>query len=632
MRLVVTGQEKIPPKRVAARLFAPASDRLKHVKLAELTGDSGAYHIACFAPDYESRDAIPVARNILHRLGGTFYEDPQGNGVFTLPEEPPVQFDSSGRIQSTGNVLLHGADLFHYVACHVRQDLALVLFRGGSLRYMADISICEKTPKDAQGRNNFIGKDLQDFHSNAPNFGPVLHDLFPLLVRLFREDMLDVLTVDLNGQQRYENGRDGSLRRFERDRFVPLKRADQSLMGFLGVADVFFQRDSEKSPYEGGDFVREIEMQSDVSMQAGEMTAGLKMNKVPLTEMLRTDAIPYTERIQLLQRLLSHKERYFEEVVDSATRFNRQHFGEKLKLYGISYISDQCVNACHYCGHRVSLGQPRSSLTPEQMEADFSAVLRYQPEEFCILAGEHPHLVEQCCQALRVMSAVNKKYGSPLECLTLNIAPQSLAGFEEIAAAADPAVRLQYRLFQETYNPALYGLYHVRGPKSRFDFRLTAQERALQAGFSAVGIGALMGLNTAGHDAEIISLVQHADRIRQMFGRYPKSLSIPRHQRVEGSSFSTPNPLNDRSYIYYHALLRMFLPETELVITSRETPEMIQMLEPLVNVRDLAPRPGVGGNVCTGVHFQNELGDSRSAEEILDDLIKRGKRLPPPRH
>lgn len=633
MKVVALGQQALSPQRDATPLFTRASRRLRDAKLAEVMGCRGKFHIASFALDYDSADSLPIVQNILPRIGGGVRSvfrgircAPKENTVLVLPEEPPVEFDRFGRIRKADDSRLHGADLLHYVSCHIRQDLAVALFKGDALRYMADISACEKTPKNEQGRNMFVGKDLEDFHSGAPNFGPVLRAFFPLLIRLFRENMLDVLTVDLNGQKLYKNDEGGEVRRFERDRFVPLKRADESFMGILGVADAFFQRVGEKSPYEGGDFVPGIELQSDVSMKAGEMTEMLKINKMPFAEMLRTNAIPHREKIQLLRRLLSHREQYFDEVVAEATRVNHLAFGEKLKLYGISYISDECVNDCSYCGHRISLGQSRSSLTPEQMEEDFSAVMRHRPEEFCILAGEHPNLVKQCCQSLRVISAVNEKYGSPLECLTLNIAPQSLADFEEIAAAADPAFRLQYRIFQETYDPALYAMYHSRGPKSRFDFRMTAQERALQAGFSDVGIGALMGLNTAGHDSEIISLVQHADRIRQMFGKYPKSLSIPRHQRVEGSDFSTPNPLDDRSYIFYHALLRIFLPETELMITSRETPELIQTLEPLVNVRDLAPRPGVGGNVHPTVHFQNELGDSRSAEEILRDLKRRGKR------
>ncbi|MDD4287562.1 MAG: hypothetical protein PHO20_02550 [Candidatus Peribacteraceae bacterium] len=626
MRLVATGQEKIPPKRDAARLFTPASDRLKHAKLAELTEGGGVYRIASFASDYESRDSVPVVRNILPRLGGTIYEDPQGYGVFTLPEEPPMEFDPSGRIRKANNVLLHGADLLHYVACHIRQDLAAVLVKSDAMRYMADISVFEKTPKDAQGRNTFIGKDLLDFHAKAPNFGPVLREFFPLLMQLFRKDLLDVLTVDLNGQQRYSHGEGGDVCRFERDRFIPLRRADASFMGILGVADAFFQHEGEHSPYEGGNFVRGIEMQSDLGRKEGKTKEILRINKTPYADMLRRNAIPHSERMQILQRLLSQKERYFDAVVESASRVNRLVFGDKLKLYGISYISDECVNDCLYCGHRASSVHQRSALTPEQMAEDFSAVVRHRPEEFCILAGDHPRAVQRCCDALRVLRSVNEKYRSPLQCVTLNIAPQTPEDFEKIVAAADPVVRLQYRIFQETYDPALYEQYHVAGPKSAFHDRMTAQERALQAGFSDVGIGALMGLNTAGHDFEIISLVQHADRIKQMFGRYPKSLSIPRHQRVEGSDFTTPNPLDDRSYIYYHALLRIFLPETELMITSRETPELIQALESLVNVRDLAPRPGVGGNICPSVHFQNELGDCRSAEEILEDLSHRGKR------
>lgn len=616
MKIVAMGQQDISPRYDAIPLITRASHRLRDAKLSELTDSGGSYQIASFAPDYDNADSIDILKNTLPHVDGECKSYSHGGCELVLPEESSVSFDNSGHIVSADDERLVGADIFHYFACHIRQDLAVALLEGDSLSYAADISAFEKTPKDEQGKNTHIGRDLYEFHSNAPNFGPVLRELFPLLVRLFREDMLDVLTVDLNGQRQYQNDEEGSVRRFERDRFVPLHRDDGSFMGFMGMADVFMQNTEEqRSPYQGGSFVRGVELQSDVSTDIKNIAA-----------MVSSESISYPERMQLLGKLLCKKDKHFDEVVEVATCLNKLEFGEKLKLYGISYISDECINSCTYCGHSAAIDQPRSSLTPGQMEEDFDAILKYRPDELCILAGEHRKLVEQCCQALQVVNIVNAKYESPLECVTFNIAPQSLEGFAEIASEADPELRLQYRIFQETYNPSQYRQYHSCGPKSNFHHRLTSQERALQAGFSDVGIGALMGLNTAGHDSEIVALIQHADRIKQMFGQHPKTLSIPRHQPVAGYCFDTPRPVDDDSYIYYHALLKIFLPKTELIITSRETSELIKTLEPLVNVRDLAPRPGVGGNINPDAHFQNELGDSRSAEEILKDLRERGKR------
>ena len=85
-----------------------------------------------------------------------------------------------------------------------------------------------------------------------------------------------------------------------------------------------------------------------------------------------------------------------------------------------------------------------------------------------------------------------------------------------------------------------------------------------------------------------------------------------------------PNPLDDRTYVLYHAILRIVLPETRTIITRRETPEMFDMLRPYINIEDLAVKPGVGGNYKEQTTFQNELGDSRTTPEIVNDLRVKG--------
>ncbi|MFH2034373.1 MAG: hypothetical protein ABIJ26_06695, partial [Candidatus Margulisiibacteriota bacterium] len=217
--------------------------------------------------------------------------------------------------------------------------------------------------------------------------------------------------------------------------------------------------------------------------------------------------------------------------------------------------------------------------------------------------------------------------GEPLQRITFNVAPMTSENFGRIVAANDTGLPLQYRIFQETYDGDVYAALHTRGPKADFDNRANAQNNALRAGFDEVGLGVLLGINDkkGGHDLDILSLIAHAYEIKKLHGNFPCSVSIPRHQPVAGYDFVTPSPVDDETYVFYHALLRLALPETKIVITSRETPEVLKRLESLINIRDLAPRPGVGGNFRSA-DFQNELGDSRTAEEIIKDLRLRMKR------
>ena len=51
---------------------------------------------------------------------------------------------------------------------------------------------------------------------------------------------------------------------------------------------------------------------------------------------------------------------------------------------------------------------------------------------------------------------------------------------------------------------------------------------------------------------------------------------------------------------------------------------MFDALRPMVNIEDLAVKPGVGGNYKQDTHFQNELGDARSTPEIINDVRSKG--------
>jgi len=614
-------------------LFSPA-DSLVYQKKREdlLNPQKSQYTIAEFDENYESTQSVLIVQQLLpflRSIGIDGRVSPEG-GEINFPQTGNVIFDSEGKIQETIDPELVGKDIFHFISCHIHQDLAVVLKRKDEFVYASDISRFEKTPKNENGKNMFLGKNIVDFHSAAPNFGKQLGPIFQKLINAFETKSLDMLTVDLFGQKIIEDAEFNKIRRFERDTFIPLRGDNDELQGFIGVANVFFQNTKETmSPYEGGESYElpptQLELQTKNFVKRISSITNSKISDELLQENLSLE-----RKIEIIQTILKNKDLYRKELLNMAAERNLEIAGGKLNLYGISYISDKCVNDCSYCGHNCGEENERSTLTDEEMNLDFRAVLKHQPHEFCILAGEYQGSVDDYCRALKILNQVNKESGEHLQRISLNVAPLSEQDFGKIVAAHSGDIPLQYRLFQESYDPQQYAKYHHSGPKRDFESRITAQDRALKAGFDEVGIGVLMGLNTndvqdqnAGNDFEILSLIQHAHQIKEKHGRFPTGLSIPRHQTVSGSNFETPSPVDDDLYIFYHALLKLALPETNLIITSRETSDLIKKIEPYINTRDLAPRPGVGGNFRPTTNFQNELGDTRTAEEIIQDLKKR---------
>ena len=328
--------------------------------------------------------------------------------------------------------------------------------------------------------------------------------------------------------------------------------------------------------------------------------------------------------------LLRYHEQVLDELVEEATSTNLERYRREIEFYAVCYISDFCVNSCRYCGLQNRMKQSRTQLDHEGLKMEFEAVLHRGPTDLCILTGEHPCVTTDYL-ALAANIATEADVHKALDHITFNVAPMKVEDFKRLKKAVRFPT-LQYRIFQESYDPETYSEMHPSGPKTDYEFRLDAQERALQADIDRVGIGTLLGLNSRnepykhfGNDFEILALVTHARHLRKIFGRDPYSLSIPRHQPFPGHDFSTPNPVGDKRYLAYHALLRLALPNTKIVLTNRETEELRNKFRPLINIEDLAARPEVGGNSRndTGL-IQNEVNDSRGVEEIVEDLKTRG--------
>ncbi len=610
---------------IPRNFFQIASPEIYEKKLVDfLNPENNQYTIAEFAKSHSGKDSFLIIKNLLPYLEKSKIRGKitQNGGFLELPFDKNIEFNSDGKITQAKNTALIGKDIYHYLACNLSQDFASVLKKNGKLIYASDISRFEKTPKNENGKNAFLGKDFLEFHSKLPVIGEKLVEIFQKMSAKFADNSLNMLTADLYGRGKYLD-KDGNLvRRFERDKFIPLKDKNENFAGFLGVADVFFQSmEEDRSPFDGGQYSKKIETQIDLLKQNA-----LEIINKNIIDDLKSREILLEQKLQILGEILANPEKYQEEVFAKSAELNEKLFGRELELYGISYISDKCTNDCSYCGLSSKIKKKRRTLSKGEISRDFQNVLDNKHlTEFCVLSGENPKSIIDYENSLEVLNTLETPY---LKRISLNIAPLSTADFKKLLQKKSRETPLQYRIFQESYDREIYAKYHTKGSKTDFDFRYDAQARALEAGFDEVGIGALMGLNTKpnGHDFEILELVKHAHELAEKSGKFPASVSIPRHMPVQDYDFETPNPVDDEKYIFYHALLRLALPESKLMITSRESAEMIKRIEPFVNIRDLAPKPGVGGNIQSNEeNFQNEVTDNRSASEIIADLKKRGK-------
>ena len=148
-------------------------------------------------------------------------------------------------------------------------------------------------------------------------------------------------------------------------------------------------------------------------------------------------------------------------------------------------------------------------------------------------------------------------------------------------------------LYQETYDPDAYRCFHRWGPKRDFANRLDAPARALTAGISGMGLGALLGLSDPLFDA--LALFRHARDLQSRFWRSALSVSFPR-LRPEAGGFQAPHPVSDRQLAQLIFAFRICLPETTLVLSTREAQAFRDGLAGVgINRMSAGSRTTVGG-------------------------------------
>jgi 2-iminoacetate synthase len=187
-----------------------------------------------------------------------------------------------------------------------------------------------------------------------------------------------------------------------------------------------------------------------------------------------------------------------------------------------------------------------------------------------------------------------------------------------------------YQLFQETYHEPTYRLVHPAGPKSNPDDRIAAIDRAFEAGIDDLGIGVLYGLYD--YRFETLALLEHIEALEDKFGLGPHTISVPRLEPALGSEFSKNSPykVSDEDFKKVVAILRLSVPYTGMILTTRETPAMRDELFNLgISQISAESRTAPGGYTVDqeAQSSQFALSDGRSLDEIISTLIEK-KNIP----
>ena len=319
-----------------------------------------------------------------------------------------------------------------------------------------------------------------------------------------------------------------------------------------------------------------------------------------------------------------------EELFATARQVKEEIYGRRMVLFAPLYISNVCGNDCTYCAFRsTNKSLPRTALDGDGIRADVRELVKQGHKRLLMVAGEGYAAsrggFDYVLDAIRAVYDVTEEHGH-IRRLNVNLAPLTDEEFVLLKQAEIGT----YQLFQETYHRDTYAAVHLSGKKRDFDWRATALDRAMRAGIDDVGMGVLFGL----HDwrFEILSLMQHIAHLEDVFGVGCHTLSVPRMEPADGSdvSINPPAPVSDDDFRKIIAILRLAVPYTGIILSTRESAAIRRECYALgVSQISAGSRTNPGGysEGESGVKHaagQFQLGDHRSLDEVIAELATMG--------
>lgn len=313
-----------------------------------------------------------------------------------------------------------------------------------------------------------------------------------------------------------------------------------------------------------------------------------------------------------------------EKMFSAARTIKERIYGKRLVFFAPLYLTNACVNDCLYCGFRASnKGLKRKVLTPDEIRNETLALIGEGQKRLLLVAGEHPISSDISYLENAIKTVYGTKHGNgEIRRVNVNVAPLPVADFRRLREAGIGT----YQLFQETYHPETYKKMHPSGPKSDYEYRLSAMDRAQEAGIDDVGIGALFGLYD--FRFEVLALLAHANHLEEKYGTGPHTISVPRLEPAEGAPVASnpPFPVSDEDFKKTVAVLRMAVPYTGMILTTREKPPFRDEIFSMgISQISAGSRTNPGGYASGKKEpGQFSVSDTRALAQVVSDILDEG--------
>lgn len=318
---------------------------------------------------------------------------------------------------------------------------------------------------------------------------------------------------------------------------------------------------------------------------------------------------------------------HIQKIMETAKIVKEEIYGKRLVLFAPIYTGNICMNNCTYCSFRRDNKLiKRKILTMDEIAQETSALLKQGHKRALLICGENnKNGTDYMVEAIRTTYGVRERGGKDyIRRINVELAPMEVEDFARLHAEKIGT----YVCFQETYDPVLYKRFHPAGsPKADYEYRLTVMDRAQEGGINDVGIGALFGL--IDYRFEVLAMMEHAHHLERCFGCGPHTVSVPRMEPAVGAPDAehVPNPVSDDDFKKLVAIIRIALPYTGMILSTRENAKMRnELINYGISQISAGSRtnPGSYSHEDEDTGSQFALGDHREMEDVISAFVDEG--------
>ena len=313
-----------------------------------------------------------------------------------------------------------------------------------------------------------------------------------------------------------------------------------------------------------------------------------------------------------------------EKMYRLAEQIKKDFYGNRIVMFAPLYLSNYCVNGCTYCPyHYKNKHICRKKLTQDEIRREVIALQDMGHKRLALETGEDPvnNPIEYVLESIKTIYSIKHKNGA-IRRVNVNIAATTVENYRKLKEAGIGT----YILFQETYNKKAYEQLHPTGPKSNYAYHTEAMDRAMDGGIDDVGCGVLFGLNLYRYD--FVGLLMHAEHLEAAKGVGPHTISVPRIRPADDiNPDEFENGINDDIFAKIVAVLRIAVPYTGIIISTRETQKTRERVLHLgVSQISGGSRTSVGGYYEDEEEdsAQFEVSDTRTLDQVVNWLLGMG--------